>query len=309
MNNEDNNLDLPKTIEEVNNDQQISNIPVLEKEVEINDMPSANNNVQIENLDMNVEKPLIATDLNNNMVPEFSGSAFPNEESIKPEVQAIPDLEQEKVVTEELVEPVLSTPQPVIESVNNEPDHNVEQEVKLEKKLVVEKPIKKNKEGGNALVGFFALLLILAIILAAIYYFISQGIFELPNNVKLPFNLKPTQAIIPSEENDNDEIKQELTLSITGNYVEEGNNICPDLQVSLLVNEDNTFVLNDISFNEENNECLQKEITGTLINNNNKLSLNVENEETIIGSIKKENEEHFIKLVLHANELRLNKVQ
>ncbi|MDD4705931.1 MAG: hypothetical protein PHS24_01785, partial [Bacilli bacterium] len=160
-----------------------------------------------------------------------------------------------------------------------------EQEVKLEKKIVIEEPVIKEKEKGNAIVGFFALLIILGAILAAFWYFISEGIIKMPDNIKLPDGIK-----LPFKEANTTtttKAAQQLVINY-GLYKESEPSTCPNKPVSLIINEDKTFLFTSITFDTVNNTCASNEIPGTYILNNDNISLTQNNGETIVINVANE---------------------
>lgn len=296
--NDENNIELPKRVDEIPSSPEPNN-PIVPEEPIINNPPVEPNFGQAipENPITNdfQQAPVIPTAAGepqptnifdqNVETNGFSPESFTSESVFEP----IPDLEldnvplnnnQEEVhtiitpeapatpeeimppITEPAISPSTLEQTPVIENPPvSEP---------LEKKLVVEEPVQKEKTKGNPVVGFFALLLILAIILAAFYYFVKMDYIKLPDEVKnkIPFfstTITTTQVNNNEEEND--------PISVAGVYKEAELVICSDVPTKLLLNDDETFVYSKLSLNAMTNNCDVTEIAGNYTASSGNLKL------------------------------------
>lgn len=288
MNNEENFIDLPKKKEDINNTQE--------------------NNINNGNM-MVKEEPVLET-INSNPLPNENTLENPTElVTPTPELATQPvtmatDPVEPQNNTNNLVTPIL---EPVVEQNNIVSQDQVDQGEKLKKKLVVEKPVKKIKNEGNPVVGFFALLIILGIIIAAFYYFISQGIIKLPDNIKIPFikttnvttTTYPTTTTAPIQ-------NEEDTIKVSGLYEELLLNVCPEKPLTLTLNDDKTFTYNNLSF--INNECINNDISGTFIENDNIITLSHENGNDIIINILIEDDKKVLSIPVNDNFIKLHKV-
>lgn len=196
------------------------------------------------------------------------------------------------------------------ENLTTEP---IENENQLDKKVVSVEPIKKEKSKGNPIIGFLALLLILAIILAAFYYFIKMEYIIIPDEIKdkIPFfsTTITTTTIVNENQNDNDD--DELSLvNIIGEYTENSPLICPDVQAKIILNQDKTFSYNQLSFDEGNNNCEVLDITGNYLANNGILDLIPTDESIIVGagSYQKTENKIEIKIVNEDKTIAFSKI-
>lgn len=269
MNNENNNdFELPKKINDNENSQTISNESFEQGNSSIiqtsngidNNVQDRNNNpTNIENL--TTKEP---ETISSNLDIQAKETSF-TAENINPPADSKAETTNTSLGNETL-ESDLSYENNVLEPVIED-----NQEVKLEKKLVIEEPIKAKKEKGNPVVGFIALLIILGIIVAAFYYFINQGIIKLPENIQLPFQSKTTTTTtITTTETINE---TPLNVELYGQYKETNNSICPDISTFLTLSSDNTFTFNYLKFNENDNICDNNEITGNFTEENGQIQL------------------------------------
>lgn len=171
----------------------------------------------------------------------------------------------------------------------------------LNKKVVSVEPIKKEKSKGNLIIAFFALLIILGIILSAFYYFVKMDYIILPENIKnkMPFlstttTSTTTTTTTTTNINNNDFDYDEI--SIIGEYTENTPLVCPDIKAKLILNEDNTFTYNLLSFNEENNNCNVSEITGNYTAIDGNLELIPTDNSLIIGTASYQKVENTVKI-------------
>ena len=274
MNNDDNNIELPKRIDEVPNNAEPNNI--TNEISQTNPSETVNetevtNQIPLEEIpvsEQQVEQPPLQLEPEVQNVfdqPEINDSPFepiPNLDNLPEEINNIPDQINETPAPEQVPE-------------NTEP---------LDKKVVVEEPIKKEKGKGNPIVGFFVLLLILAIILAAFYYFVKIDFIKIPDEIKnkIPFLNNITNVTTKVAKKDNKE-------DISGEYLELESVICPDVRVELKLNVDKTFSYTQLTYKETENKCESTEITGNYITQNGKLKLinSKDLENVITGTYKK----------------------
>lgn len=210
---------------------------------------------------------------------------------------------QQPILTEDPTlnqpQPNLVTPQPVIQQ--SKTDQMIQPDVKLEKKIVVEEPVKKEKEKGNPIVGFFALLIILGAILAAGYYFISEGIIKLPDNIKLPAGIK-----IPVKETTTQKSPYDDQLTISyGAYKEQEPYNCSNNPISIIINEDKSFLYTQVTIDPANNNCSSADISGTYAFNTNTISLTKGDGEIIEVDVFNENNETIISVPIGDKNIKL----
>ena len=216
--NDDNSIELPKRIdgesnppannENIQSEDNIEINDVIENSIDANDAKMAfpsEEEINLENISNEVPEPINTNifdqsiDQNINSENHESESLFEpikeienvelpqNENEITvlttpetPEAETImPNLDEKQSLSEETLvnNNVIETP--LIGDNNNQ----------LNKKIISVEPVKKEKTKGNPIIGFFALLLILAIILTAFYYFIKMDYIILPDGIKnkIPF--------------------------------------------------------------------------------------------------------------------------
>ena len=300
MNNDDNNIELPKRIDEVPNNAEPNNI--TNEISQTNPSETVNetevtNQIPLEEIpvsEQQVEQPPLQLEPEVQNVfdqpeikPEINDSPFepiPNLDNLPEEINNIPDQINE---TPEAVTPVINENQLADNIVNFEtpaPEQVPENTEPLDKKVVVEEPIKKEKGKGNPIIGFLVLLLILAIILAAFYYFVKIDFIKIPDEIKnkIPFLNNITNVTTKVAKKDNKE-------DISGEYLELESVICPDVRVELKLNVDKTFSYTQLTYKETENKCESTEITGNYITQNGKLKLinSKDLENVITGTYKK----------------------
>lgn len=317
--NENDNIELPKRIDELPNNPNIQpttnetvvndNVPIDKietnlfpsNEIKDNMPPSAAELVDIvpQNLSPEQNIPEVNQNVNifdNNpepnipdilepVMPTSSQAEMPiNKDSqdteiltmVTPELPATPE-EIEKPETPITPEEVQ---EPVVPPTNNIPPTPAEP---LNKKVLVEDPVAKDK--GNALVGFFALLLILAIILLAFYYFIKLDYIKIPDELrnKIPFLTTTTTAPVNNQEEENEDENNLPEITIVGMYSEETYSVCPDIGSKLILEENLTFIYSKLDFDEVNDVCNVAEIIGTYTENESSIQLvPTENPEQIL---------------------------
>ncbi len=216
-------------------------------------------------------------------------------QQVQQTVEPVTTLETAGIGTLNIVEDNQNVP---ITPQNNDPILNTNTEINsniptepLNKKVVVEKPVKKEKSNGNLIVGFLAILLILAIIVVSFYYFVKMDYIKLPDDIKgkIPFmgtTTTTTTAPIKNNENIDDNENNILeTFTVNGNYLEVEPIVCNDVGTELILNDDETFTYTKLNFNEEMNECNKTEINGTYIARDGILKLvSLENPEEVINA-------------------------
>lgn len=303
MNEENNNIELPKRLDEVPKEP---NEEILKEEI-INDNNEVNKNIfpveEIESLEsLNIGTPInndiednsVLPDINTITPEELNQNIFDTDLSSptannNQDVLTMPEQPTVEVTNTVIPEATL----PINETVPNVQPQNTEP---LNKKLVVEPKPKKDKEKGNALVGFFALLLILAIILVTLFYFIKLDYIKLPNDIKnkIPFMNETTTTTTPVNQGDNGELENNNNdnlpdnVSVVGEFLEASHDICPDVGTKLILNEDLTFTFNRLNYNADNDACTIDELTGNYTARSGNLELvpNGEQAEVIIGKYK-----------------------
>ncbi|MDD2505085.1 MAG: hypothetical protein PHF21_02295 [Bacilli bacterium] len=312
--NDDTNIELPKRIDEVPKNldenqkinEDIINQPIQNennifdnKTVE-NIAGNSNNLAQSEpddflgenETDKNNMPPIDNLEMNNN-IETFPSEVSTLEENIIPEQDSINLQEEiltmntpEEPVVQNNVETVAMDEQVVLEGTKQEENKP------LKKKVIVEKPVKKEKNTANPVVGFFALLIILGIILAAFYYFIKSDYIKIPDELrnKIPFLTTPiTTENKPNEnvgdENNNPEIN---TVSVVGDYLELEPSVCPDINIKLLLENNLNFTYTKLSFDAVENVCDINNVKGKYEANNGNLRLipDDETEEEILATYK-----------------------
>lgn len=317
MNNDNNNIELPKRIDEVNNQPDPN---VLENNVVNSDPVVENTGIEVLPDNEIVNEIPITTLPNNNSeipvtpLPNVDVNIFDQNTNINDidesilnqtidEVVNTPDLELNETVESDIL--TLATPETPAtpeeignndaveeniipeknsEIVNNEPISSEP----LNKKVLVEKPIIKEKPKGNALVGFLAVFLILAIILAALYYFIKMDYIKLPNEIKdkIPFLVSPTtNTTTTTTQRATDNLNDNEPINVVGEFLEADPVICPDVQTTLSLRDDLTFTYTELNYNETTNECSVNELNGNYNANNGILQLVADaNEENTINA-------------------------
>lgn len=246
------------------------------------------------------EEPIVAQQTQINDNSNIFNGATPNILEEKPIVEQPIDVTS-KPATPDQSQNNLVTPIPETGAVQDNQPNN--QEVKLEKKIVIEEPVKKEKEKGNAIVGFFALLIILGAIFAAFWYFISQGIIKMPNNIKLPAGIN-----LPfSESNTTTTTKVNEQIIITyGLYKESEPSTCPNKPVALILNENKTFLYTSITFDTINNTCNSIEIPGTYTLRDDNISLTKENGEVLVVSVANEEGKAILSIPINDKTIKLH---
>lgn len=223
----------------------------------------------------NVELPQ-----NENEITVLTTPETPEAETIMPNLDEKQSLSEETLVNNNVIET------PLIGDNNNQ----------LNKKIISVEPVKKEKTKGNPIIGFFALLLILAIILTAFYYFIKMDYIILPDGIKnkIPFFSTTTTTSINDNQNNNEE---ELSLAnLIGSYTETSSLICPDIEAKLILNQDNSFSYKLLSFDEENSNCDVSEITGNYSISNGNLKLAPSDNSITIGTANYRKADNKIKI-------------
>lgn len=253
-----------------------------------------NNNEEME-LPKKIEDPNINLNPDNQLTDQnqVQNNVSSDLNNAQPETTYQQDLHEPTI---EVIESAVA-PEPVLNDTN----------IILEKKLIVEEPIKEEKKEGNPIIGFFALLFILGAIVSAFYYFVNQDIIKLPEGVNLPFVKNTstiTNEITTTESNDVDET---LTPGTAGVYKEVNNQVCPDDSTLIILNSDNSFFINKLNFNEETNSCEVVPLEGTYSENNNEIILSTSND-SIIANIVNENDEFRINFTLDNINLTLVKI-
>lgn len=309
MNNDDNTIELPKRIdgesnppENNQNIQSEDNIKinnVVENKVETNVAFPSEKEINHENTNNKATEPVNVNIFDQSIDQNINTENHESESLFEPikdiENVELPQNENEinVLTTPESPKTVTITPNPakkpslsedtlindVIEASSIEDNNN-----QLNKKIVSVEPVQKEKNKGNPIIGFFALLLILAIILTAFYYFIKMDYIILPDEIKnkIPFFSTTTTTSNNNKQNNNEE---ELSLSnLIGEYTETSSLICPDIEAKLLLNQDNTFSYKLLSFDEENNKCDISEITGNYLASNGNLKLTPTDSSMNIGT-------------------------
>ena len=159
----------------------------------------------------------------------------------------------------------------------------------LNQKLKVEKPGKLEKEKkGNPLIGFITFLIIIGIIVAAFYYFVTQGIIELPANIKLPFT-KATIPVITTTSQLPETGEQSQGNSLSGLYQEKELKVCPETAAALTLNAENTFTFDDVKYDSINATCSVEKNTGTYTTDNGVLTLNISATQSIVAAYTSDN--------------------
>ncbi|MDD4188445.1 MAG: hypothetical protein PHX04_06830 [Bacilli bacterium] len=326
--NEDNNIELPKRVDEepnpieksgngqnenmvkqsedVGQNLQEQNI-IFPTEEEINRENVAK--MQHAPIDNNIFDQNIKDDINN--VPESSFAPIENLEKgldVPTQTQTVDQIdilttpetpEMETISTNQIEESPTNNEAVAIEQTQAKPSSE-EENSQLNKKIVSVDPIKKEKSKGNPIVGFFALLLILAIILAAFYYFIKMEYIIVPDELKnkIPFFSTTTTAITTTNESitENQNINEEdlSLISVVGEYTQTPPLVCPDAPAKLLLNQDNNFTYNQLSFDEENNNCNITEVTGSYVATDGVLELIPIDNSIIIGTASYDKNENAI---------------
>lgn len=297
MNNDDNNIELPKRIDEIPNPTEPNNEsneviqPNLEETVNFdninNQNPAFGENQEVE---QPVEQPMLQPETQPQLQQETQANNVFEQPEINPQpssspFEPIPNLDvfsEDTIVApegQEEIQNIITPEHPENVIINNDnqlTDNIVNLETptadplpenkSLNKKVVVEEPIQKEKGKGNPIVGFFVLLIILAIILAAFYYFIKIDFIKLPDNIKnkIPFLTTTTTTQVNQKED---------AVNIAGEYLEAESVICPDVPVELKLKADNTFSYTKLTYKEAENKCDSTEITGNYIAKNGKLRL------------------------------------
>lgn len=323
--NDDNSIELPKRIdgesnppannENIQSEDNIEINDVIENSIDANDAKMAfpsEEEINLENISNEVPEPINTNifdqsiDQNINSENHESESLFDpikeienvelpqNENEITvlttpetPEAETImPNLDEKQSLSEETLvnNNVIETP--LIGDNNNQ----------LNKKIISVEPVKKEKTKGNPIIGFFALLLILAIILTAFYYFIKMDYIILPDGIKnkIPFFSTTTTTSINDNQNNNEE---ELSLAnLIGSYTETSSLICPDIEAKLILNQDNSFSYKLLSFDEENSNCDVSEITGNYSISNGNLKLAPSDNSITIGTANYRKADNKIKI-------------
>jgi len=145
-------------------------------------------------------------------------------------------------------------------------------EKKLKKSLQKEKQIQVSETGkkSNPIAGIFTLIIIVGIIIAAGYFFVMQGIIELPTGWNLPF-MPSTTTTKPNGDNNN------TVITLPGVYKESERRVCKDTAAVITLKEDNTFIFSDLQMN--NNKCDTVKYEGTYAALDGVLTLTSENKE------------------------------
>ncbi|MDD2409637.1 MAG: hypothetical protein PHD03_02845 [Bacilli bacterium] len=344
MNNKEDNFELPKKIDEVSN-QITNSVNIFDNDAPSQPITQNNTQENVANLTVKEESASGLTNNIQNAFPNQNEAPVNNEMQnnpttlVAPEpalIPNIPDINEEPIITQQpqindnnvvFPTPITNLEEPIVEQpinttpelvITEEPQSNLvtptpepttiqnnqpnEQEVKLEKKIVLEEPIKQEKEKGNAIVGFFALLIILGAILATFWYFISEGIIKLPNNIKLPDGIK-----LPFQESNTTTTTkaiEQLVISY-GLYKESEPSTCPNKPLTLIVNEDKSFLYTNITFDTINNTCNSDDISGTYTLNNDNISLTKENGEVIIVNVANEEGKTILSVPINDKTIKL----
>ncbi|MDD2208470.1 MAG: hypothetical protein PHG03_03275 [Bacilli bacterium] len=328
MNNDDNTIELPKRIdgesnppENNQNIQSEDNIKinnVVENKVETNVAFPSEKEINHENTNNKATEPVNVNIFDQSIDQNINRENHEGEPLFEP----IKDIENVKLSQNEDEITNMTTPEtPEVETIMHTPDEKqplVEEALvnnnvietptiednnnQLNKKIVSVEPIKKEKSKGSPIIGFFALLLILAIILTAFYYFIKMDYIILPDEIKnkIPFfSTTTTTSINDNQNNEEEEEEEEEELSLDnliGEYTETSLLICPDIEAKLLLNQDNTFSYQLLSFDEENNNCDISEITGNYSLSNGDLKLTPADDTITIGTANYQKVDDKIKI-------------
>jgi len=148
----------------------------------------------------------------------------------------------------------------------------------LDKKLVVEKPTSETKGGKSKLIGIISVILIIAILGQAIYFFVSQGY------ISLPWGSEQAPPPLDNPEPDYDPIPEPDVNRLFGTFTEDELQVCPDVSAELVLNEDMTFTFNNIRYSVSRRTCVENPVSGTFSADNGIIVFDFDDEEPLTAT-------------------------
>ena len=288
---------LPVTEEIVNEPQvlEVSEAPVMTDAFPLEEAPAPE-----------IVEPILETTPVESVEPVLETAPEPAMEPVAEEVIAAPE-----AIIEDIPPVATTTPEPEIttDSLTDPeapvepaqmitPDDVVIAETEgettsepLNKKLKVENATAKPKDKGK-LIMIISIILIIAILAQAGWFFYSQGYIEIPwfdELIKKSPNSNSSPDPNPDPEPD---IKR-----LFGDYKENDFKVCPTEGIELTLNSDLSFRLLDLKLSDNRKTCNTDELVGTFTAENGVIVFNIENrEESLTASYDFENDIVRIKI-------------